>query len=75
MAALSEVPAEVRGAILGFNITMSSIGWLSAAALGGFLVGRYGFESLGVLTAAAAVAGAALATIAWRARPPRSSAP
>src|SRR5262245_15283046 len=75
IAALSEVPAEVRGAILGFNITMSSIGWLSAAALGGFLVGRYGFESLGVLTAAAAVAGAALATIAWRARPPRSSAP
>ena len=68
MAALSEVPAEVRGTILGFNITMSSIGWLSAAALGGWLVGRHGFASLGVLTAAAAVAGAVLATIAWRAR-------
>jgi predicted MFS family arabinose efflux permease len=75
MAALSEVPAEVRGAILGFNITMSSIGWLSAAALGGWLVGGHGFESLGVLTAAAAVAGAALATIAWRARRPHPSAP
>jgi predicted MFS family arabinose efflux permease len=75
MAALSEVPAEVRGAILGFNITMSSIGWLSAAALGGWLVGGHGFESLGVLTAAAAVAGAALATIAWRARRPHPSTP
>jgi DHA1 family inner membrane transport protein len=75
MAALSEVPAEVRGTILGFNITMSSIGWLSAAALGGWLVGRHGFASLGVLTAAAAVAGAVLATIAWRARRPHSHAP
>jgi predicted MFS family arabinose efflux permease len=72
MAALSEVPAEVRGAILGFNITMSSIGWLSAAALGGWLVGRHGFASLGILTAAAAVAGATLAAIAWRARRPHS---
>jgi hypothetical protein len=26
MAALSEVPGEVRGAVLGLNITMSSIG-------------------------------------------------
>jgi MFS transporter, DHA1 family, inner membrane transport protein len=74
MAALSEVPAEVRGAILGFNITMSSIGWLGAAALGGWLVGRYGFGSLGVLTAAAAAAGAVLAVIAWRARRPRAGA-
>jgi predicted MFS family arabinose efflux permease len=75
MAALSEVPAEVRGTILGFNITMSSIGWLSAAALGGWLVGRHGFASLGILTAAAAVAGAVLATIAWRARRPHSRSP
>ena len=40
MAALSEVPAEVRGAVLGLNITMSSVGWLGAAALGGWLVGQ-----------------------------------
>jgi predicted MFS family arabinose efflux permease len=68
MAALSEVPGEVRGAVLGLNITMASIGWLSAAALGGWLVARYGFGSLGVLTASAAVLGALLALAAWRAR-------
>jgi hypothetical protein len=49
---------------------MSSVGWLGAAALGGWLVGRHGFGSLGALTAAAAGAGALLAVIAWRARRP-----
>jgi len=68
MATLSEVPAEVRGAILGLNITMSSIGWLGAAALGGWLVGGHGFGSLGLLTAGAAGTGALLAIVAWRAR-------
>ena len=68
MATLSEVPADVRGAILGLNVTMSSVGWLGAAALGGWLVGSHGFESLGVLTAAAAGAGALFAVIAWRVR-------
>jgi predicted MFS family arabinose efflux permease len=68
MAALSEVPAEVRGAILGLNVTMASIGWLGAAALGGWLVGRHGFGSLGALTAGVAGAGALLAVVAWRAR-------
>jgi MFS transporter, DHA1 family, inner membrane transport protein len=68
MAALSEVPAEMRGAILGLNITMASGGWLAAAAFGGWLVGRHGFGSLGVLTAAVAGAGALLALIAWAAR-------
>ena len=68
MAALSEVPGEVRGAVLGLNITMSSIGWLSAAALGGWLIAQYGFGSLGVLTASAAGLGALLALAAWRAR-------
>ena len=68
MATLSEVRADVRGAILGLNVTMSSVGWLGAAALGGWLVGSHGFESLGVLTAAAASAGALFAVTAWRAR-------
>jgi predicted MFS family arabinose efflux permease len=68
MAALSEVPGEVRGAVLGLNITMSSVGWLSAAALGGWLVARHGFDSLGVLTASAAGLGALFALAAWRAR-------
>jgi predicted MFS family arabinose efflux permease len=70
MAALAEVPAEVRGAILGLNVTMASVGWLGAAALGGWLVGRHGFGSLGVLTAAAAGAGALLAVVASRTRRP-----
>ena len=68
MATLSEVPADVRGAVLGLNVTMSSVGWLGAAALGGWLVGTHGFGSLGVLTAAASGAGALFALVAWRAR-------
>ena len=59
MAALSEVRGEVRGAVLGLIITMSSIGWLSAAALGGWLVAQYGFGSLGVLTGLGGGAGRA----------------
>jgi MFS transporter, DHA1 family, inner membrane transport protein len=68
MATISEVPTEVRGAILGLNITMSSVGWLGATALGGWLVARHGFGSLGVLTAAVSLAGALFAVLAWRAR-------
>jgi predicted MFS family arabinose efflux permease len=67
MASLSEVPGEVRGAILGLNITMSSFGWLGASALGGVLVTGPGFASLGLLGALAAVAGAALAAASVRA--------
>jgi predicted MFS family arabinose efflux permease len=68
MASLSEVPAEVRGAILGLNVTMASVGWLGAAALGGWLVGRHGFGSLGVLMAGVSCAGTLLAVLASRAR-------
>jgi predicted MFS family arabinose efflux permease len=68
MATLSEVPAEVRGAILGLNVSMSSVGWLAATALGGWLVGRHGFGSLGVLTAGVSCAGALFAVLAWRVR-------
>jgi predicted MFS family arabinose efflux permease len=68
MATLSEVPGEVRGAVLGLNITMSSVGWLAASGLGGWLVARHGFGSLGVLTAAVALVGSLLAIVAWRAR-------
>ena len=68
MATLSEVPTEVRGAILGLNITMSSVGWLGAAALGGWLVARYGFGGLGVLTAGGRRRRAPCSPSAWRAR-------
>ena len=68
MATLSEVPAEVRGAILGLNVSMSSIGWLAATAVGGWLVARHGFGSLGILTAVVSSAGALLGVLAWYAR-------
>ena len=68
MAALSEVSSGARGAILGLNITTGSFGWLGAATLGGWLIGRFGFGGLGVLSAAAALAGAALAFWSWRLR-------
>jgi predicted MFS family arabinose efflux permease len=68
MAALSEVSSGARGAILGLNITTGSIGWLGAASLGGSLIGRFGFGGLGLLSAAAALAGAALALWSWRLR-------
>jgi predicted MFS family arabinose efflux permease len=66
MAALSEVSSGARGAVLGLNITTGSFGWLGAATLGGWLIGRYGFGGLGVVSAAAALAGAALGLWSWR---------
>jgi predicted MFS family arabinose efflux permease len=66
MAALAEVPPEVRGAVLGLNITMSSVGWLGATALGGWLVAARGFGSLGAFAAAIALAGSLLALLAAR---------
>jgi DHA1 family inner membrane transport protein len=65
---LSEVPVAVRGAVLGANMAMASVGWLAASAVGGWLIARHGFESLGLFCAAAGVAGAVLAVLA---RPPR----
>lgn len=66
MAELSAVPGEVRGAVLGLNITAASFGWLGASALGGWLVGRAGFAGLGWLCALAGVAGALLGVGARR---------
>lgn len=68
MAALAEVPAEVRGAVLGLNISMSSVGWLAATAVGGWLVARLGFGGLGTFAAAVAAGGSLFALVAARAR-------
>lgn len=62
---LSEVPPEVRGAVFGMNITSASVGWLTSAALGGWLVTHMGFGALGVLSALAATVGAALGFSHW----------
>jgi predicted MFS family arabinose efflux permease len=69
MSALSEVSSEARGAILGLNITTGSLGWLSATALGGWLITHFGFGALGVFAAATAFLGAALAIGSWWATP------
>jgi DHA1 family inner membrane transport protein len=57
MSALSSVPESVRGTVLGLNVTFASIGWISAATIGGWLVAGLGFASLGVFCAACAFAG------------------
>ncbi|HET7883560.1 MAG TPA: MFS transporter [Acetobacteraceae bacterium] len=66
MASLSDVPEHVRGTVMGLNVTSNSIGWLSAAALGGWMIGSFGFAGFGPLAAAVAVTGSGLALIRRR---------
>lgn len=61
MASLSNVPDEVRGTVLGLNVTASSFGWLFGAALGGLVVALWGFAGFAPLAAGFALLGAALA--------------
>jgi MFS transporter, DHA1 family, inner membrane transport protein len=61
MAALANVPAEVRGTVMGLNSTAASAGWLAAAALGGWMLATVGFAGFGPLAAILAVIGAVLA--------------
>lgn len=67
MAALANVPDEVRGTVLGLNVTSAAIGWLGAAALGGAMIAQGGagggFALFGPLTAGIALLGAALAVV------------
>ena len=60
VATLSEVPNEVRGAVLGFNITLASVGWLLAASGGAQLLIQFGFTGLGVFAGLMAFVGVAL---------------
>lgn len=68
VATLSEVPPDVRGAVFGMNVTSASVGWLTSAALGGWLVTHTGFGALGLLCALAAALGAVLGFAHWRMR-------
>jgi len=61
MAALAEVPEQIRGTVMGLNGTSASIGWIGAAALGGWMYAGFGFEGFGPLTAILALGSAALA--------------
>jgi len=72
MTALSEVPSRIRGTVLGLNIAAASIGWLSATALGGWLLTQFGFGALAILSATAGCCGALLAVAAWRTSPPQA---
>jgi DHA1 family inner membrane transport protein len=66
MASLSDVPEHVRGTVMGLNVTCSSIGWLGAAALGGWMIASYGFAGFGPLAAGVAVIGGVLALVGRR---------
>jgi DHA1 family inner membrane transport protein len=57
MAALSSVPEAVRGTVLGLNVTFASVGWIAAAAFGGWLIAGSGFGSLGLFCAGSAMLG------------------
>jgi MFS transporter, DHA1 family, inner membrane transport protein len=61
MASLADVPDYVRGTVMGLNVTCSSIGWLTAGALGGWMIAGFGFGGFGPLAAVVAVIGAGLA--------------
>jgi len=68
MAALANVPDEIRGTVLGLNVTSASFGWLGAASLGGWMVAQHGFAGFGPLAAAVAVLGGGLALMGRRGR-------
>jgi DHA1 family inner membrane transport protein len=53
--------------VLGLNGTSASLGWLGAAALGGWMLGTTGFAGFGLLAALLALVGAALALVRVRA--------
>lgn len=61
MAALANVPDEVRGTVLGLNVTSASFGWLFAASLGGLVIATFGFAGFAPLAAGFGVLGAVLA--------------
>jgi DHA1 family inner membrane transport protein len=63
MASLAEVPSSVRGTVMGWNVTCSSIGWMGAAGLGGWMLGVQGFAGFGLMTMAVAVIAAGLALV------------
>jgi hypothetical protein len=63
MASLAQVPAHIRGTVMGWNVTCSSIGWMGAAGLGGWMLGIQGFSGFGPLTAVVAAIGACLALV------------
>ncbi|WP_439548204.1 MFS transporter [Falsiroseomonas sp.] len=66
MAALANVPDEVRGTVLGLNVTSAAFGWLGAASLGGLVIATFGFAGFAPLAAGFGLLGAVLAVTGRR---------
>ncbi len=47
LAAMADVPPQNRGVIMGLNSSIASMGWLTAALLGGWLYAGIGFTAFG----------------------------
>jgi len=58
LAAMADVPPDVRGVVMGMNSSVASIGWLTAALVGGWLYAGVGFTGFSVLMCVMCVAGA-----------------
>ena len=58
LAALADVPADVRGTVMGLNSSVASIGWLLAALVGGWFYSEIGFASFSPLMATMCLLGA-----------------
>lgn len=65
MASLADVDAQVRGKVMGLSVTSNSMGWLGAAALGGWMMAEFGFGSFGPLTLVITVISVVLALTGW----------
>ena len=60
LAALADVPEEVRGVVMGMNNSIASIGWLTAALVGGWFYTSVGFGGFGPLMAVMSFVAAAV---------------
>lgn len=58
LAALADVPPDIRGTVMGLNSAIASIGWLTAALVGGWFYAGIGFHAFGPLMAVMCLAGA-----------------
>jgi len=60
LAAIADVPEEVRGVVMGMNNSIASIGWLTAALVGGWFYTSVGFGGFGPLMAVMSFVAAAV---------------
>ena len=63
---LSAVPPEIRGTVLGINITCASVGWVTSAIVGGAMAASGNWPGLGWTVAVLAVLGAGLGMLGRR---------